>query len=81
MDHYGIGGITLDLFKSYISDRYQRIVFDGILSDLKKVNCGVQRCSLLGPILCIYYINDFPIVLILFKPISTGLNYPSILVC
>ena len=38
LDHYGIRGITLDLFKSYISDRFQCIEFDGVLSDLKKVN-------------------------------------------
>ena len=35
LDHYGIRGITLDLFKSYISDRFQCIEFDGVLSDLK----------------------------------------------
>ena len=36
LDHYGIRCITLDLFKSYISDRYQCIEFDSVLSDLKK---------------------------------------------
>ena len=36
LDHYGIRGITLDLFKSYISDRYECVDFDGVLSDLKK---------------------------------------------
>ena len=51
LDHYGIRGITLDLFKSYISDRFQCIEFDGVLSDLKKVNCGVPQGSVLGPIL------------------------------
>ena len=33
LDYYGIRGITLDLFKSYISDRFQCIEFDGVLSD------------------------------------------------
>ena len=37
LDYYGIRGFTLDLFKLYISDRYQCIEFDGVLSDLKKV--------------------------------------------
>ena len=45
LDNYGIRGITLDLFKSYISNRYQCIDFDGVLSDLKKVNCGVPQGS------------------------------------
>ena len=27
LDHYGIRGINLDLFKSYISDRYKCIEF------------------------------------------------------
>ena len=69
MDHYGIRGITLDLFKSYISDRYQFIEFGGVLSDLKKVNCGVPQGSVLGPILFIFYINDLPNISTLFKPV------------
>ena len=66
MDHYGIRGITLDLFKSYISDRFQCIEFYGVLSDLKKVNCGVPQGSVLGPILFILYINDLPNISKLF---------------
>ena len=69
LDYYGIRGITLDLFKSYISDRFQCIEFDGVLSDLKKVNCGVPRGSVLGPILFILYINDLPNISKLFKPV------------
>ena len=69
LDHYGIRGITLDLFKSYISNRFQCIEFDGVLSDLKKLNCGVPQGSVLGPILFILYINDLPNISKLFKPV------------
>ena len=48
LDHCGIRGITLDLFKSYISDRYKCIKFHGVLFDLKKVNCGIPHGSVLG---------------------------------
>ena len=58
LDHYGIRGITLDLFKSYISNRNQCIEFDVVLSDYKKVNCGVPQGSVLGSILFILYINN-----------------------
>ena len=60
---------TLDLFKSYISDIFQCIEFDGVLSDFKKVNCGVPQDSVLGPILFILYINDLPNISTLFKPV------------
>ena len=43
----------------YISDRYQCIELVGILSNLKKCNCGVPRGSVLGPILFILYINAY----------------------
>ena len=61
MDHYGIRGITLDLCKSYISDRYQCIEFYGVLSHLKNINGGVPQGSVLRPILFILYINDYPV--------------------
>ena len=41
-----------------ITDRRQRVVVDGDVSSWKSVLCGVPQGSVLGPILCLVYIND-----------------------
>ena len=56
--HYGIGGISLDWFKSYLNGRKQYVSYDGHSSSLKDVTCGVRQGSILGPILFLIYIND-----------------------
>ena len=47
---FGIGGVVLDWFKSYLSDRVQCIKIGSILSDAKKLLYGVSQGSVLGPI-------------------------------
>ena len=44
----GISGSGLQLIKSYFSDRTQRVVIDGILSDFANLVCGVPKGSVLG---------------------------------
>ena len=51
----GISGSALHLIKSYLSDRTQRVMINGILSELANLVCGVPQGSVLGPIkFCLY---------------------------
>ena len=55
----GIEGIPLQLFKNYLTNRKQYVKYNDIKSDLLQIKIGVSQGSILGPLLCIIYINDF----------------------
>ena len=57
---YGVSDRDLNLFRTYLSDRKQRVKSHAILSDTLSVNRGVPQGSVLGPFLFIIYMNDFP---------------------
>ena len=52
---FGVGGVVLDWFRSYLSDRYQCIKIGSVLSDAKRLLYGVPQGFVLGPILFSLY--------------------------
>ena len=66
LEKYGVRGLPLLWFTSYLKDRRQFVGVDGNCSQEEIINVGVPQCSILGPILFLIYINDLPRISSLF---------------
>ena len=58
LHNYGVRGLPLKLFKSYLSNRIQQTIITNCKSDPEFITCGVPQGSILAPQFFNIYINN-----------------------
>jgi hypothetical protein len=60
---YGLTPPAIMWIKSYLSNRTQRVFFNGSLSNIIQLESGIPQGSCLGPLLFFNFTNDMPLTL------------------
>ena len=60
LEHYGVRNETLKWIASFLDNRKQRVVVDGVASDYCSVESGVPQGGTLSGLFFIIYMNDLP---------------------
>ena len=58
LHHCGCRNISLNWFKSYLTERSQYVVINDTISKTLRITTGVPQGSVLGPLLFLIYMND-----------------------
>ena len=60
LNNYGVRGVSLNWFESYLSNRSQIVEYAGVTSSNQvNISSSVPQVSILAPLLFIIYVNDF----------------------
>ena len=80
---YGVRGTVLDWFASYLSERFQSVIIDGVVSASRPFVYGVPQGSVLGPVLFTLYsqpLSDVILTMIVtITSMQTTLSCPRML--
>ena len=62
LERYGIRGNALNLFSSFLTDRFQVVKVGNSISDRKQINIGILQGSVIGPLCFLVIINEIPLI-------------------